>query len=145
MLLSIAQQQKWRGQTQKEGGSNPRKVKFSIYERKTNQVNILLIVHQITCCQPLRSHFCENQRKQNPIRSSLHLQPEELDAIQVYYPWPAIQVSDMAFVHRRKLASAKNRLRHCTPGDPSFTALDMLIGFFVWTRMKKATWEGRTS
>ena len=29
--------------------------------RKQNGVNILLIVHHLTCCQPLRSHYCENQ------------------------------------------------------------------------------------
>ena len=26
-----------------------------------NRINILLIVHHLTCCQPLRSHYCENQ------------------------------------------------------------------------------------
>ena len=30
-------------------------------KRKQNQINILLIVHHLTCCQPLRSHYCENQ------------------------------------------------------------------------------------
>ena len=46
-LLSIAQRLEWRGQTQKDGGSNPTKVKFSTYERKTNWINILLIVHHL--------------------------------------------------------------------------------------------------
>ena len=46
-LLSIAQRLEWRGQTQKDGGSNPTKVKFSTYERKTNRINILLIVHHL--------------------------------------------------------------------------------------------------
>ena len=27
---------------------------------KHNRVNILLIVHHLNCCQPLRSHYCEN-------------------------------------------------------------------------------------
>ena len=43
----IAQRLEWRGQTQKDGGSNPSKVKFSTYERKTNRINILLIVHHL--------------------------------------------------------------------------------------------------
>ena len=34
-LLSIAQRLEWRGQTQKDSGSNPGKVKFSTYKRKT--------------------------------------------------------------------------------------------------------------
>ena len=46
-LLSIAQRLEWRGQTQKDGGSNPTKVKFTTYERKTNRINILLIVHHL--------------------------------------------------------------------------------------------------
>ena len=36
------------------------KVKFSTYERQTDQINILLVFHHLNCCQPLRSHYCEN-------------------------------------------------------------------------------------
>ena len=28
---------------------------------KQNRINLLLIVHHLTCCKPLRSHYCENQ------------------------------------------------------------------------------------
>ena len=40
------------------------KVKFSTYERQTDQINILLVFHHLNCCQPLRSHYCENQTLQ---------------------------------------------------------------------------------
>ena len=75
-LLSIAQRLEWRGQTQfcwsstiwlgearlkRTADRIPAKWKFSTHKRKQNRVNILLIVHHLTCCQPLRSHYCKNQ------------------------------------------------------------------------------------